>query len=187
MSTPHPIDAHLARYPLLAAAAYGLIVLVFVVVGWSALSDLNERRLTLSASAGMLGELERRDVARPAPAGVADEAPPQGSAFLDGETVTVAGAALLQRVVGAITRAGGNVVSSQVELAGAQFKDGRVGIIASCEIDEPRLQEVLYNLEAGMPFLFVEQLVAQPVAATLEAGSRIRVLLTVSGQWRGAS
>ena len=186
MSTPHPIDAHLARYPLLAVAAFDVLVLVFFVLGWSALSDLNERRLTLSASAGMLAQLERRDLARPAPTGD-DEAPPQGSAFLDGETVTVAGAVLLQRVVGAVTRAGGNVVSSQVELQGSQFKDGRVGIIASCEIDEPRLQEVLYNLEAGMPFLFVEQLVAQPVAATPDAGSRIRVLLTVSGQWRGAS
>jgi general secretion pathway protein M len=186
MSMSQTIDGYLARYPLAAAAAYGMAVLLSSVGGRSALSDLNERRLTLAASTGMLAQLERRELARPAPAGD-DEAPPQGSAFLDGETVTVAGAALLQRVVGAITRAGGNVVSSQVELSGGQFKDGRVGIVASCEIDEPRLQEVLYNLEAGMPFLFVEQLVVQPVTTAPEAGSRIRVLFTVSGQWRGAS
>jgi len=46
---------------------------------------------------------------------------------------------------------------------------------------------LLYDLEAGMPFLFVTQLMVQssqenPVAE----GGRLRVLLGVSGQWQGA-
>ena len=99
--------------------------------------------------------------------------------------MTVAGAALLQRVATAVTRVGGNVLSSQVELQGTLSKDGYVSLIASCEMDQASLQALLYDIEAGMPFLFVDQLVAQaPVAAS--EGGRTRVLLAVSYLWPGA-
>jgi general secretion pathway protein M len=60
-------------------------------------------------------------------------------------------------------------------------------MIASCEIDQSELQKLLYDLEAGMPFLFIDQLVIQPPLTLSGAGGgRLRLLLTVSGQWRGA-
>jgi general secretion pathway protein M len=60
-------------------------------------------------------------------------------------------------------------------------------MIASCEIEQPQLQQLLYDLEAGMPFLFVDQLVVQTSLTTSGSGSgKLRVLLAVSGQWRGA-
>jgi general secretion pathway protein M len=103
----------------------------------------------------------------------------------------VAGAALQQRVTAAVGKLGGNVLSTQVDLAGTLSKEGFVSLVASCEIDQPALQQLLYDLEAGMPFLFVDQLVVQaPEAGTgqdgLAAGGRMRVLLGVSGQWQGA-
>jgi general secretion pathway protein M len=58
-------------------------------------------------------------------------------------------------------------------------------MIASCEIDQPELQKLLYDLEAGMPFLFIDQLVVQ-TALTGSGGGRLRILLAVSGQWPGA-
>ena len=36
-----------------------------------------------------------------------------------------------------------------------------MSLIASCEVDQPALQQLLYDIEAGMPFLFVDQLEAQ--------------------------
>jgi general secretion pathway protein M len=49
------------------------------------------------------------------------------------------------------------------------------------------LQQLLYDLEAGMPFLFIDQLVVQtPTAASGPGSGKLRILLTVSGQWRGA-
>ena len=87
---------------------------------------------------------------------------------------------------GKITKLGGNVLSSQVDLDGAQSKNGFVGLIASCEIEQPALQQLLYDLEAGMPYLFVDQLVAQaPVPTAGRGGERMRVLLAVSGLWPG--
>ena len=86
---------------------------------------------------------------------------PVGSPFLGGETITVGGAALLQRVAGAITRVGGSVQSSQVDLQGPKSKDGYITLLISCEMEQANLQKLLYDLEAGMPFLFVDQLVVQ--------------------------
>ena len=84
-----------------------------------------------------------------------------GTPFLEGPTVTVAGAALLQRVATAVGNVGGTVQSSQVDVLGTQAKDGFVGLVVSCEMEQPALQKLLYDIEVGMPFLFVEQLVAQ--------------------------
>ena len=93
--------------------------------------------------------------------------------------------ALLQRVADAVTKVGGNVLSSQVD-AGRAGQDGFVNVLASCEIDPTALQKLLYDLEAGMPYLFVEQMVAQsPQATSMQEGGRMRLLLGVAGRWQG--
>ncbi len=185
MIAAHPIDRHLARYPLGAAFAYVALVALLVAITWAALADIAARRSAVEGAADMLARLEGRPLYPYADANVPAGAAPAGSPFLDGQTVTVAGAALLQRVAGAVTRVGGNVLSSQVELQGTQAKDGYVSLIASCEIEQAALQQLLYDVEAGMPFLFIDQLVAQAPAAAGEGG-RMRVLLSVSGLWPGA-
>ena len=40
-----------------------------------------------------------------------------------------------------------------------------MSLVASCELEQPALQQLLYDIEAGMPFLFVDQLVAQALVA----------------------
>ena len=110
---------------------------------------------------------------------------PTGSPFLEGQSLTVAGAALLQRVADAVTKVGGNVLSSQVDVQGVQSKDGFVSVLASCELDYTALQKLLYDLEAGMPFLFIEQVVAQTPQTGSVEGGRMRLLLSVAGRWGG--
>ena len=49
-------------------------------------------------------------------------------------------------------------------------------------MEQPALQKVLYDIEAGMPFLFVDQLdvqVPQTTAKNESASGRIRVVLGV--------
>jgi general secretion pathway protein M len=55
-------------------------------------------------------------------------------------------------------------------------------MVANCELDQSALQPMLYDLEAGMPFLFVDQLDIQ--VANVGEG-KLRFLLGVSGQWQG--
>jgi general secretion pathway protein M len=187
MSADRPLDRLLARYPALAVLGYVAIVAVLGLVTFGALADIYDRSVALDAANEMLDQIEGRKASSGGATIFAGA--PAGSPFLEGQTVTVAGAALQQRITGAVGKLGGNVLSSQVDLAGTLSKDGFVSLVASCELDQPALQQLLYDLEAGMPFLFVDQLVVQaPEAGTGPEGTsgRMRVLLGVSGQWQGA-
>lgn len=168
-------------FPAAAAVGYVGLVVALVCLVCSSMMDILDRRAALAAATETLAQLEGRRPLSPNSAGVPD-GPPAGSPFLEGPTVTVAGAALLQRVASAVNRAGGNVLSSQVEFEGTQSKAGFVAVTVASDVEQPALQQVLYDLEAGMPYLFVDQLAAQTSA---ESQGRMRVVLTVSGQWQG--
>ena len=188
MTTNSLIDRLLARYPGAAAALYVVAVVGLVAVSALSILDVLQRRQDVGATADTLALLEARNPLRQraAPAGAGDVAVVTGSPFLEGPTVTVAGASLMERVVGAIARFGGTILSSQVDLQGTEAKDGFIAVSVSCEIEQETLQKLLYDLEAGMPFLFVDQMVAQtPEGAASAVGSRLHLLISVSGQWQG--
>ena len=171
--------------PVLAATIYvGLVVMLLFAMATS-IVDLVGQRAEVTSSATMLEQLEGRHTG-PARNASGDVTIPSGSPFLEGATVTIAGATLLQRVSGAITKFGGNVLSTQLDLEGTQSRTGFLSMIASCEIDQSELQKLLYDLEAGMPFLFIDQLVVQAPSTLSSSGSgKLRILLAVSGQWQG--
>jgi general secretion pathway protein M len=63
-----------------------------------------------------------------------------------------------------------------------------VSLLVSSEMEQPALQKLLYDLEAGMPFLFVDQLDVQvPQLTSLDdrGTGRVKVVLGVSAQWQG--
>jgi general secretion pathway protein M len=186
MTTDYSMHRIFTRYPYAAVAVYAVAVVVLLATIWVSLADLYRVRAALADSRDILGKLEARQHSADAantPAG----AVPAGSPFIGGETITVAGAALLQRVAGAITRFGGTVQSSQVDVLGPRAKDGFVTLIISGEMEQPDLQKLLYDLEAGMPYMFLDQLVVQAPRTTVVAGgARMQMLIAVSGQWKGA-
>ncbi|HLI99432.1 MAG TPA: type II secretion system protein GspM [Bradyrhizobium sp.] len=182
MNVAATLKKSLTTSPIVASASYAGLVCVLLAVVVSSLVDLFGQQAMVASSAALLEQLEGRKI--PAAGARAGEVGmPSGSAFLEGATVTVAGAALLQRVAGAVTKIGGNVLSSQLDVQGTHAKAGFVSMVASCELDQSALQPLLYDLEAGMPFLFVDQLDIQ--VATSGEG-KLRILLGVSGQWQGA-
>jgi general secretion pathway protein M len=178
----------LTRYPSGAAILYVGLVLLFAVIVWTTAVDMLDRRDAIAASADVLSQLESR---RPATlrAGGAGEtaAAAAGSPMIEGATVTIGGANLLQRVSAAVTRFGGNILYTQVDLQGSQSKQGFISVTVSCEVEQPALQQLLYDLESGMPLLFVDQMVTQgpAVPGTLPEG-KLRVVMSVSGQWQGS-
>lgn len=178
------IERHLTQHRGIPALLYLGIIITFVVTVVLAVLDLGQAYRTVKASSEILAELESRNRAAPGVVDAVAGPAPSGSPFLQGETVTLASAALLQRVNRAITTAGGEVVSSQVEPQNSQSKD-YVRVSASCELEQAALQGLLYELEAGMPFLFVDQLSVQSATSGNEGG-RLRVLLGVSALWRAA-
>jgi general secretion pathway protein M len=173
----------LVTSPIVAATAYAVLLILLLAVAINSIVDMLGQRSSVAATADMLAQLEgRKSFAIGVRSG--DAAMPSGSPFLEGATVTVAGAALMQRVASAVTKAGGNVLSSQLDLHGPHAKTGFVNMVTNCELDQSAMQALLYDLEAGMPFLFVDQLDIQTASAT--GDGKLRFLLGVSGQWQGA-
>lgn len=179
------VSRALAGSPLIAVTLYVAVTGGLLLMAGLSIADIIAHRQALAQTSDLLDQLRgRKGGAKNAAAAMAEH---PGTPFLEGPTVTVAGANLLQRVAAAVGNAGGSVQSSQVDVSGAQVKDGFVGLVVSCELDQPALQKVLYDLEAGMPFLFVDQLdvqVPQATALNEAATGRVRVILGVSGQWQ---
>jgi general secretion pathway protein M len=178
------VDRWFARARWTALVAYMTLALCLGFSTWVSLERLQESYAARDNAQALLDQIEGRG--RPgAPVPVGEPRMP-GSPFLEGQTVTVAGAALQQRIGSAVKAVGGNVLSSQMDLQGTDAKKGYVSLTASCEVDQPALQQLLYDVEAGMPFLFIDQLTVQAPQATGAEVARMRVLIGVSGQWQGA-
>jgi len=171
--------------PLIAVTLYLAITGGLLLMTGLSIAEILTHRQALAQTSDLLEQLRGRKGG----AGNAATSPAEhpGAPFLEGPTVTVAGANLLQRVAAAVGQVGGSVQSSQVDVSGAQIKDGFVGLVMSCELEQPALQKLLYDIEAGMPFLFVDQLdvqVPQTTALGDAPTARVRVILGVSGQWQ---
>lgn len=179
-------NSYFRRHSVVAISSYFGALAVLLLATWVAMANVHQRYVALTDAMDILHRLDSRRQRVAANPVVDGALAPVGSPVLEGDTMTVAGAMLLQRVAAAVTRVGGSALSSQVELQGPQSKDGAVSVIVNCELDQPALQKLLYDLEAGMPFLFVEQLAAQALTGPSgEATGRLRVLVAVSGQWEG--
>ncbi|GMO99929.1 MULTISPECIES: type II secretion system protein GspM [Bradyrhizobium] len=175
----------LASSPLIAVTLYVAIAGALLLTAGLSIAEILAHRQALAQTSDLLDQFRGRKGGTKNAAAAMAEHP--GTPFLEGPTVTVAGANLLQRVAAAVGNVGGQVQSSQVDVSGAQVKDGFVGLVVSCELEQPALQRLLYDLEAGMPFLFVDQLdvqVPQTTALSDAGAGRVRVILGVSGQWQ---
>ena len=182
MNVDQTITRLVRSRPNLCALVYLALVGVGFLVAVAAAAQIIERYQALRASDEMLARL--RDRAAPhSPQSPARGGALKASPFLSGSTITVASAGLLQRVAGLITAAGGTISSSEVEPQSAQGKDGYVRVTVNCELEQARLQQLLYDIEAGMPFLFIEQLVAQ---GPQPENPRMRLVIEIAGLWPGA-
>ena len=184
MSAGQTITRTLTHSPLIAVVLYLAIAGGLLVSAGLAIASILDHQRALVQTSDLLDQLQGRK-SRGSGASSAER---PGTPFLEGPTVTVAGATLLQRVATAVGNVGGTIQSSQVDVLGTQARDGFVGLVVSCEMEQPSLQKLLYDLEVGMPFLFIDQLDVQvPQATALAEGGtgRIRVVLGISGQWQG--
>lgn len=178
------INRVVARFSGLPAVGYGAVVIALLATACLSIINLVEQHRAILEAEETVVRWEHRASSSSSENARFDGNEPTGSPFLEGQTETIASAALLQRVTGAITRAGGDVVSSEVEPHDTQANDGFLRVTATCELEQKALQPLLYDIEAGMPFLFVNQLVAQAPEVARDGG-RMRVVLEVAGLWPG--
>ena len=173
----------LDREQAISVAAFVLLLLVSVsVMGMSlqaradAVRESSERREMLSRLEAKL----RANASRPAAA-----APP--TAFLDASTPGLA-SAQLQSYLGQLAGdKNASLVSSGGEAAKRDDAPDTVRIQATLDMNLQSLRAVLYQLESGTPYVFVDALAVQPVNAT--AGRSVedpllRTTLSLRALWR---
>jgi len=170
----------------LAAVAYLCVVSVLAAASLWLIDDLWARSREIAATQERLDQLAEHSWPLP-PASLASDASVSGSPFIEGRTITIAGAALEQRIGAAVTNAGGVLTSSQLELDGPEAKNGFIKLTATIEIGQPALQTLLYDIEAGTPYLFVDKLMIQSPEDFGEPESGpMRMSFAVVGQWRAS-
>jgi general secretion pathway protein M len=172
------------RQTLAALSYIGVVATLLALSSWFA-ADYFDHSDAVAIARDRLALIDGR--AKSGAATGSDDAQANGSPFLSGQTITIAGAALQQRVGAAVAKADGTVLSSQIVIDGPQAKGGFVSLTASLEIAQASLQPLLYDLEAGMPYLFIDTLAIQSPQTFGEAeNARMRVVVGLSGQWQPA-
>jgi len=176
----------LGRREVFAVAAYAGVVIALLAMSLALVADLHDKSAAIAAAQMRLDQLSERS-APGSPTSIGSNPGVTGSPFLDGRTITIAGAALQQRIEAAVAKGGGELTSSQVDLDGPDAKNGFVNLTASVEAGQPAVQTILYDIEAGMPYLFVDKLSIQSpeVFGEPESG-RMRMTIGVAGQWRSS-
>ena len=174
----------LGRRQTLAVIVYiGLVTGLLASSLWL-VADLWAKSGLVAAAEKRLDQLAEHSRPRP-PSLLASDASVSGSPFLEGQTITIAGAALEQRVGAAVAKAGGALISSQVELDDPETKNGFVKLTAAMEAPQPALQTILYDIEAGMPYILVDKLSIQsPEDFGEQESGRMRMTVSVVAQWQ---
>jgi general secretion pathway protein M len=160
-------------------SAFGAVTAIALALGGAASTafSLMDRRAEVAGLHDQLAALEARE-RRLAPLSTRD---PLATPLFETNTITLAGAALQQRLESAVAAAHGQLLSSKVEIA-PRGEEHRLSLAAELTIPEDDMQALLYDLETGRPYLFIDAFEARAP----EPGNRtsdMRVSLAVSGQW----
>jgi hypothetical protein len=168
------------------AAGVGVLVLVLVAasVGWVGTSVLGALDTEAVTKADILETLRRRPLpTRAADGGVAI---PAETARLAGETEAVAANGLQEIATRAVEDAGGEIGSAEV----VRIVDGieatrRIVVSVAFEADIAAVQQALFSLETGVPFVVVDALALLPSEASGRVDEGLlRASLVVSGFWK---
>lgn len=174
------------REQAISIVAFVLLLLALVSLTGISLQSRADAGRESSERREMLSRLEAR---LRASAGRPTAAPP--AAFLDASTPGLA-SAQLQSYLGQLAGdKNASLVSSGGETAKRDDAPDTVRIQATLDMNMLSLRAMLYQLESGTPYVFVDALSVQPVNATAGASVEdplLRTTLSLRALWRrGAS
>jgi len=176
----------LDREQVISATVLVLLLLVAVLVMGMSLQTRADAARESSERREMLSRLEARLRAK---ASGPREAPP--AAFLEGATPALA-SAQLQSYLGQLAGdQNASLVSSGGEAAKRDGAPDTVRVQATLDMNLQSLRTMLYRLESGTPYVFVDAMAVQPISATSGSGADdpvLRTTLSLRALWRrGAS
>jgi general secretion pathway protein M len=175
----------LDREQALSVAALALLLLACVFTAGLSLQMRSEANWELAEHRELLSRLENRMRADPGRSNGA--APP--SAFLDAPTPGIASAKLQAYLTQLADLQHAGLISSGSETAKRDETPDTIKIQATLEMNTKALRAVLYQLESGTPYVFVDALTLQP--ASTAAGRAddpiLRATINLRSFWRRAT
>lgn len=115
-----------------------------------------------------------------------------GAGYLDGQNETLIAAALQERLKTVVAETGGRLNSTQVIASTEHDKTHRVAVRGQMQMSLASLQRVLYTLESGTPYLFIDNLDVRPMVGarrseTPDADALLDVHFDIYGYMRGGA
>lgn len=178
-------DPAASRHARFAVAAYAASLATVAMLGASLAFGNLELQGEHAAKVQLLDGLRRTGV----DGGTKAPTPAAQSAALQAATETLAASELQKQIVDRLRTAGAFAQSVQAEpMREAAAVDGLQRLTAKLTFDGSiaTLQRLLFDLETGLPFMFVDTLAVQPTSvSTAGAGAedRLRVTLVMSAYW----
>ncbi len=99
--------------------------------------------------------------------------------YLHGANETLVAAELQDRLKTAVSRTGGQLKSTQVVTSAETAKSHRIVVRGTMAVTLASLQRVLYEIESGTPYLFVENLDIHPLTSPRAGDPAAAALLDV--------
>jgi general secretion pathway protein M len=173
----------LDREQLISVGALAALLLVFAVATMvclqtrsDAAQELDERSETLArleARAKSIGDAQARKVA-------------PAAAFLDAQTQGLAGSQLQAHLLQMAGADHAVLISAGIQPAKREDPPDSIRLQATLDANLLSLQTLLYQLESGTPYIFVESLAVQPLGAKSEHAEDplLRISLGLRAVWR---
>jgi general secretion pathway protein M len=175
------------REQAIAAAAFLAILLASVIVPVWTLKTRSDALQELNDGQELLARLEaarqRAGGAKGGGHGQVDAASPK--AFLNAQTPGLASAQLEAYLSQLVQDQQASLISSSVQQATRSDAPDAVRIQANLEVPYEALQTLLYKLETGTPYVFVESMTVQTTSVTQQraAHTAMKVMLNLRAIW----
>ncbi|TDX61390.1 general secretion pathway protein M [Methylosinus sp. sav-2] len=167
-------------------AALGALAALVLVCGAAALFALGGRGGAAEENAQRRDALARLEAAQKRAGGPGDRAVAPEAAFLAAPTAALAGAQLQAYVTRLVAAQHAALTSSNAPPPMGKEAADAVQLQATFDMELSALQALLYELEAGTPYVFVEAFSLQPLDGARRGGSQplLRVTLNLRAHWR---
>lgn len=170
---------------LLVLAGFFLSVAIPPVLALKARSGAAETLAETQAQLDHLLGAERRAAVKADGKGHRSEA--RAEAFLDAQTPGLATAQLEAQVAKVATSLHASLVSSGAQQPDRADGPDTIRVQANIELDYDALPALLYKLESGEPYIFVESLTLRPVSASSSRNAQnalMRASFGLKALWR---
>jgi hypothetical protein len=150
----------LNREQVIAVGALGALLLVLLIVTVTCLEMRADAAQELDARNEVLSRLQARAEALKDARSRSNSVAP-ASAFLDAPTQGLAGSALQAQLLQLAAADRAVLISTGIEAAKREDPPDSIRLQAALDMTLPTLQRLLYQLESGTPYVYVESLGAQ--------------------------